>query len=168
MSHSHLSDDRLIEIYFDLDVTATDRAHLQDCDACRARRSNLAETLDDVRRHFIGDAVAAGHSPRSGSRVGGLRGGYARYTNRAIVLKRTAYVSGVAVSGLYRLADKSSSTLTISGRGAPNGRLTFHGNGSVTGRLGGHKLTLKAAAARVVHKRSWRFGLGPIPALREG
>jgi hypothetical protein len=84
------------------------------------------------------------------------------------VLKRTAYVSGVAVSGLYRLADKSSSTLTISGRGAPSGRLTFHGNGSVTGRLGGHRLTLKAAAARVVHKRSWRFGLGPIPALREG
>jgi len=48
MSHPHLSDDRLIEIYFDLDVTANDRAHLQECDACRSRRSNLAETLDDV------------------------------------------------------------------------------------------------------------------------
>jgi pimeloyl-ACP methyl ester carboxylesterase len=128
----------------------------------------VVETLDDVRRHFIGDAVAAGRSPRAGSRVGGLRGGYARYTNSAIVLKRTAYVSGVAVSGLYRLADKSSSTLTISGRSAPNGKLTFHGDGRVTGRLGGHKLALQAAAARVAHKRSWQFGVGPIPALREG
>jgi pimeloyl-ACP methyl ester carboxylesterase len=128
----------------------------------------VAETLDDVRRHFIGDAVAAGHGPRAGSRVGGLRGGFARFTNRGIVLKRTAYVSGVAVSGLYRLADKSSSTLTVSGHGAPNGRITFHGDGRVTGRLGGHKLKLKAAAARVAHKRDWQFRLGPIPALREG
>jgi 2-methylcitrate dehydratase PrpD len=59
MSHSHLSDDRLIEIYFDLDVTATDRAHLQDCDACRARRSNLAETLDDVDVVMTQEADAA-------------------------------------------------------------------------------------------------------------
>ena len=128
----------------------------------------VAETLDDVRRHFIGDALAAGHFPRSGSRVGGLRGGYARYTNSGIVLKRTAYVSRLAVSGLYRLADKSSSTLTVSGRGAPNGRITFHGDGRVTGRLGGHKLKLKATAARVAHRRDWQFRLGPIPALREG
>src|SRR6185369_7261235 len=91
----------------------------------------VVETLDDVRRHFIGDAVAAGHSPRSGSRVGGLRGGFARFTDSGIVLARTSYVSGVAVSGLYRLADNSSSTLTVSGRGAPHGKLTFHGDGRI-------------------------------------
>ncbi len=48
MSHPHLSDDRLIEICFDLEVTSSDRAHLQTCDACASRRSNLAGTLDDV------------------------------------------------------------------------------------------------------------------------
>ena len=48
MSHPHLSDDRLIEICFDLEVTSSDRAHLQACDACASRRSNLAGTLDDI------------------------------------------------------------------------------------------------------------------------
>jgi ElaB/YqjD/DUF883 family membrane-anchored ribosome-binding protein len=48
MSHPHLSDDRLIEICFDLEVTSSDRTHLQTCDACASRRSNLVETLDDV------------------------------------------------------------------------------------------------------------------------
>lgn len=48
MSHPHLSDDRLIEICFDLEVTSSDLAHLQTCDACALRRSNLAGTLDDV------------------------------------------------------------------------------------------------------------------------
>ena len=48
MSHPHLSDDRLIEICFDFEVTSSDRAPLQACHACEARRSNLAGTLDDV------------------------------------------------------------------------------------------------------------------------
>jgi pimeloyl-ACP methyl ester carboxylesterase len=128
----------------------------------------VTETLDDVRRHFIGDAVAAGHSPRSGSRVGGLRGGYARYTDGGIVLKRTAYVPRIAVSGLYRLAQNSSSTLTVSGRGAPNGRITFHGDGRVTGRLGGHKVQLAASAAHFKPPRAWPLRLPPFPALRQG
>jgi hypothetical protein len=59
MSHPHLSDDRLIEICFDLDITASDRAHLQECDACRSRRSNLADTLDDVGTVMTLEAEAA-------------------------------------------------------------------------------------------------------------
>jgi len=48
MSHPHLSDDRLIEICFDLEVTSSDRAHLQLCETCEQRRSNLAGTLEEV------------------------------------------------------------------------------------------------------------------------
>jgi hypothetical protein len=48
MSQPHLSDDRLIEICFDLEVTSSDRAHLQVCPACEERRSNLAGTLDEI------------------------------------------------------------------------------------------------------------------------
>jgi pimeloyl-ACP methyl ester carboxylesterase len=128
----------------------------------------VAETLDDVRRHFIGDAVAAGHSPRAGSRVGGLRSGYARYTNSGIVLRRTAYVPRVEVSGLYHLGDNSSSTVTVGGRGAPHGRITFHGDGRVTGRLGGHRVSVKASAARVERPQRWPLRLPPFPALRRG
>jgi hypothetical protein len=53
MSQPHLSDDRLIEICFDLDVTSTDRAHLQSCTDCESRRSALVDTLDEIH-----DAVA--------------------------------------------------------------------------------------------------------------
>jgi hypothetical protein len=49
MNHSHLSDDRLIEICFDFEVTTSDRAHLQECSACEQRRSNLAGTLDEIQ-----------------------------------------------------------------------------------------------------------------------
>lgn len=48
MSHPHLSDDRLIEICFNFEVTSSDRTHLQTCEACETRRSNLAGTLDDI------------------------------------------------------------------------------------------------------------------------
>ena len=48
MSHPHLSDDRLIEICFDLEVASSDRAHLQACTACEQRLSNLAGTLDEI------------------------------------------------------------------------------------------------------------------------
>lgn len=130
----------------------------------------VAQTLDDVRRHFIGDAVEAGRSPRSGSRVGGLRAGYARFTKSGIRLVRTAYVPGVTVSGLYRLATGSSTTVTVSGSAAPHGSITFHANGSVTGRLGRHKvkMKMKAHGARAGIARRWRFALPPFPALRRG
>jgi pimeloyl-ACP methyl ester carboxylesterase len=128
----------------------------------------VAETLDDVRRHFIGDSVAAGHTPRSGSRVGGLRAGFARYTSSGIRLKRTSYVPRVAVSGLYRLADTSTTTVSVSGSGAPHGKITFHGDGRVTGRLGGHRLKLKVSAARVQVPRRWSLRLPPFHALRRG
>jgi hypothetical protein len=59
MSHPHLSDDRLIEICFDLDVTAADRTHLKECVACQSRRSNLADTLDDVGTVMTQKADAA-------------------------------------------------------------------------------------------------------------
>lgn len=59
MSHPHLSDDRLVEICFDLEVTSSDRAHLQACATCEQRRSNLAGTLDDINVSVTEDADEA-------------------------------------------------------------------------------------------------------------
>jgi hypothetical protein len=50
----------------------------------------------------------------------------------------------------------SSATLTISGRSAPHGKLTYHANGRVTGTLAGHKVS--APAARAAQAVS-----GPLP-----
>ena len=59
MSQPHLSDDRLIEICFDLEVTSSDRAHLQLCPACEERRSSLAGTLDEIDTAATQEADAA-------------------------------------------------------------------------------------------------------------
>lgn len=59
MSHPHLSDDRLIEIYFDVEVTPGDRAHLQACPTCEERRFNLAGTLDEIDVAVAEDTDAA-------------------------------------------------------------------------------------------------------------
>jgi len=48
MSRPHLSDDRLIEVCFNLETASGDRAHLEACGACQSRRAALAGTLDDV------------------------------------------------------------------------------------------------------------------------
>jgi anti-sigma factor RsiW len=48
MSYPHLSDDRLIEICFDLEPASTDRAHLSGCPACESRRARLASTIADA------------------------------------------------------------------------------------------------------------------------
>jgi pimeloyl-ACP methyl ester carboxylesterase len=155
-------------LFFPTPIAQTKLSRVPGRDRAVKTVNSVAETLDDIRRHFIGDAVAAGHSPRSGSRVGGLRGGFARITKSGIVLKRIAYVPHVAVSGLYHLATNSTTTLTVTGRGAPNGKLTFHGDGSVTGRLGGKRLNLHASAARAAEQRDWPLRLPPFPKLRQG
>ena len=44
-------------------------------------------------------------------------------------------------------AQPGTTTLTISGRSAPHGKLTYHPNGHVTGTLGGRKVSAPAARA---------------------
>jgi pimeloyl-ACP methyl ester carboxylesterase len=155
-------------LFFPTPVAPTKLARVPGASRAAKTVNAVALSLDDVRRHFIGDAVAAGHSPNAGSRVGGLRGGYARYATTSIALTRLSYVPGIAITGTYHLAENSSTTLRVTGRGAPNGKITFHGDGTVTGRLGGHRVQLKASAARAVQRRGWQLRLAPYRALRDG
>ena len=59
MSHPHLSDDRLIELYFEVETPSTDRAHFQGCEACQSRRANLSATLDDIETVMTAEADQA-------------------------------------------------------------------------------------------------------------
>ena len=59
MSHPHLSDDRLIELYFDVEASSSDRAHLQTCETCQSRRASLGGTLDDIETVLTGEADEA-------------------------------------------------------------------------------------------------------------
>ena len=47
-AHTHLSDDRLVEVCFDDVVTAVEEAHFAACEACRQRRARLERMLRDV------------------------------------------------------------------------------------------------------------------------
>jgi pimeloyl-ACP methyl ester carboxylesterase len=109
-----------------------------------------AATVRDVRLQFLGDELAAGRVTPQGAKVAGLRSGRATAVSGGYNLREVEFVPGVTVSGKAP-ATTGTSKLTIGGRVAPHGQLTFHADGSVTGRLGGRKVTARRArAARVV------------------
>jgi hypothetical protein len=115
----------------------------------------VTATVRDVRLQFLGDEIAAGRATPVGAKVGGLRSGHATATPRGFNLRRVEFVPGVVVNGFIP-AQPGTATLTISGRSAPHGKLTYHANGRVTGRLGGRKVS--APAARAAQAVS-----GPLP-----
>jgi pimeloyl-ACP methyl ester carboxylesterase len=106
----------------------------------------VTATVRDVKLQFIGDEIAAGRATPPGAKVAGLRSGHATATSRAYNLRRVEFVPGVVVSGAVPI-EAGSSTLTISGRAAPHGTLTLHPNGTVTGRLGGRKVSASGVRA---------------------
>jgi pimeloyl-ACP methyl ester carboxylesterase len=120
----------------------------------------VAATVRDVRLQFLGDELAAGRRTPVGARVGGLRAGRATAVPGGYSLRRVELVPGVSVSGAIPLR-AGTARLTIAGRAAPHGRLTFHADGSVDGRLAGRRVT--AAPARAAQVVSG--GLG-VPARR--
>jgi pimeloyl-ACP methyl ester carboxylesterase len=115
--------------------------------------SAVFATVRDVRLQFLGDEIAAGRATPAGAKVAGLRSGHATATSRGYNLRRVEFVPGVTVSGAVP-ALAGSSTLTIGGRAAPHGTLTMHPNGTITGRLGGHKVSVHAARAASVVTRA--------------
>jgi pimeloyl-ACP methyl ester carboxylesterase len=117
----------------------------------------VAATVVDVRRQFIGDELAAGRSTRAGDRAAGLRAGTALAAGTGFRLRSVQFVPGVAVSGFVSGDRARSVTLTVAGRAAPRGRITFHPDGRVSGRLGGRKVNQRAAtrAASLSPGRGW-------------
>ncbi len=99
-------------------------------------------TAQDMRRQVIGDALEAGRLP---SRAGGLRGGRIVVRNEILTLFSVVYVPGVKVSGSVPLSG-GRQRLTISGSKAAKGKLTVTSS-TITGRLGGRKISLVAQAA---------------------
>ncbi len=106
----------------------------------------VTATVRDIKLQFLGDEIAVGRATPVGSKVAGLRSGHATATSRGYSLRRVEFVPGVVVSGAVP-TQTGSSTLTISGRAAPHGTLTMHADGTVTGRLGGRKVSVRSARA---------------------
>jgi pimeloyl-ACP methyl ester carboxylesterase len=75
-------------------------------------------------------------------RVGGLRGGSVTQTERLVILRRYAYVPGVALSGRFPEDADDPATLRIRGRAAARGHLRI-GDPWTVGRLGGHRIRVR-------------------------
>ena len=125
----------------------------------------VAASVRDIRLQFLGDEIAAGQAAPPGSKVAGLRSGGATASSRSYRLRRVEYVPGVVVNGSVPI-EPGSAMLTVSGRAAEHGTLTFHLNGTVTGRLNGHKVTAHppARAASAV-ARGLRLKLPRYPRV---
>ncbi len=99
-------------------------------------------TAQDMRRQIIGDALEAGRLP---ARAGGLRGGRVVVRREILTLFDVVYVPGVKVSGSVPLSG-GLQRLTVSGSKAAKGKITVTSS-SITGRLGGRKISIVARAA---------------------
>ncbi|MDX6686227.1 MAG: hypothetical protein QOF86_2355 [Baekduia sp.] len=100
-------------------------------------------TVTDAARQIIGDALALSALPKH---VAGLRAGNATVnSDGSFRLTKYQYVPGVVVSGT--VDPSRNAKITIHGGGALSGTLTMGANGSVSGRLGGKKVTIAASSA---------------------
>ncbi|HEY1540648.1 MAG TPA: alpha/beta fold hydrolase [Solirubrobacteraceae bacterium] len=102
-------------------------------------------TATDIRRQIIGDALEAGSVP---TRTGGLRGGRATVHGGRLTLIDVTYVPGVQVSGSERVDGTGTGALRIRGAKAAHGSLTITSK-TITGVLGGHRVSLVSRAAAV-------------------
>jgi pimeloyl-ACP methyl ester carboxylesterase len=121
----------------------------------------VERTLADVGEVFLGIAADHRKAPRVGTQIGGLRGGFARWTSTGIRLRRVQYVPGVTVSGF---AQRGGTTrVTVSGAAAAHGTVRVLAGGQVIARLGGRRITgrvpagtlARAAAAAAVAPRGY-------------
>ncbi|HEY5141901.1 MAG TPA: alpha/beta fold hydrolase [Solirubrobacteraceae bacterium] len=132
----------------------------------------LRATVNDVRRQLLGDAIAAQRSISPGSRTGGLRGGVATVEGSFITFHRVSYVPGVRISGTYVPSANGPSAgpsrFAVTGPAAAAGTLTITSDGTVTGILGGRRISthLSASAASLRLPRTLRAPQFPDPALR--
>jgi pimeloyl-ACP methyl ester carboxylesterase len=127
----------------------------------RKTANAAAETLQDVGQVFLGIAADRRKAPRVGFRIGGLRGGTARWTATGIRLRRVEYVPGVRVSGFAPRAKAATTTVTVSGDAAEHGTVRIAPDGRITGRFGGRtvKTRLPGTAAAV---RAARAAASPV------
>ncbi len=97
---------------------------------------------------------------RVGSQTGGLRGGYAQVTLAGTRFRSVRYVPDVKITGY--LPDRGTAKFTISGTAAARGKVSVTSSGRVTGRLGGKKVSVKAASAAQGSSAS-PGPVGPLP-----
>jgi pimeloyl-ACP methyl ester carboxylesterase len=131
----------------------------------------VEETLDDVGRLYLGIAAERRKPPRIGTRIGGLRGGSARWTATGIQLRGVQYVPGVVVRGFAPRSPGATTRVTVSGPGGAHGAVRILASGRVVARLDGRRVTARvpgtsrAARAAASGARARGYVAGPSSLL---
>jgi pimeloyl-ACP methyl ester carboxylesterase len=112
----------------------------------------VLDTLVDLNRQVIAATLQADQQLPSGSSFGGLRGGYARLTTSAAILRDFSFVPGVQLTGTFPVHDGElqATDIRISGVEASPGTVRF-GSGSerVTGTLGARRFDVSLAKVKL-------------------
>lgn len=122
----------------------------------------VIDTMIDLDRQVIGATLQADQSLPSGSSFGGLRGGYARLTNRSLRLHRFSFVPGVDLEGVFPVhkGEVAAATVHVDGSAAAHGQILIGAAGEVSGVLEGHRFqastsTASSARAGATTGRRW-------------
>jgi pimeloyl-ACP methyl ester carboxylesterase len=147
----------------------------------------VLDTVLDLDRLIIAATLQAEQELPSGSRFGGLRGGYATISSSAVRLSRFSFVRGVTLSGTWPIKHGKLQIrpLEVEGGEAAHGTVIIHTNHRVSGTLAGRAFNVgisRAVLARVgsagaaetptraaAWTRTWRTGwpvdAGGLPGL---
>ena len=123
----------------------------------------VLDTLVDLNRQVIAATLQADAELPSGSRFGGLRGGYAKLTNTAATLKNFSFVPGVQLTATFPVRDRElqATNIRVNGAQASSGFVHFGAASSfVTGTLGGRRFDVDLAKVKLA-----RVGATEWPSL---
>jgi pimeloyl-ACP methyl ester carboxylesterase len=111
----------------------------------------VLDAILDLDRQVVAATLEAEQELPSGSSFGGLRGGYAKLTSSAAILRGFSFVSGVALSGSFPVKNHQlqPATIRISGASAARGTVRLSTNKRVTGTLGGKRFDVRLATVKL-------------------
>jgi hypothetical protein len=125
----------------------------------------VLDAVVDLDRQVVAATLQAEQELPSGSSFGGLRGGYAKLTSSAAVLRNFSFVAGVGLSGTFPVKDHElqPATIRISGASAASGFVRLSADKRVTGTLGGKRFSVSLAKVKL----SSAGGAGEWPSRAE-
>ncbi len=122
----------------------------------------VLDTLVDLNRQVIAATLEADAELPSGSSFGGLRGGYAKLTTSAAILKDFSFVPGVQLTATFPVRDGELQTTDVRVSGAQASPGTVRVGAAtklVTGTLGNRRFDVSVAKVRLA-----RAGSGEWPS----
>jgi pimeloyl-ACP methyl ester carboxylesterase len=120
----------------------------------------VVDTMVDLDRQVIGATLQAEQELPSGSSFGGLRGGYAQITSKAVRLRRFSFVPGVELEGVFPVhhGEVGAGTVSVVGDMAAHGQIRIGAGGGVSGVLEGRRFDASssgASAASAAARKIW-------------